>query len=54
MGNELPFFDCARTALQKSVDLGELTSIRDKAEALRRYAGSAQEMGGVGLPCLFG
>jgi hypothetical protein len=45
MANELAFFDRARAALEKSIDLGELKSIRDKAEALRRYAGSAQEMG---------
>jgi hypothetical protein len=42
---DLTYFDRARAALAKSIDLDELKSIRDKAEALRNYAGQATEMG---------
>jgi hypothetical protein len=41
---DLIYFDRARAALAKSIDLDELKSIRDKAAALRNYAGQASEM----------
>ncbi len=43
-GMNLTYFDRARVALAKSIDLNELKSIRDKASALRNYAGRATEM----------
>jgi len=42
---ELTYLDRARQALAKSIDLNEIKSIRDKAEALRNYAGRATQMG---------
>ena len=42
---DLTYFDRARVALAKSINLDELKSIRDKASALRNYAGQATEMG---------
>jgi len=41
----LIYFDKARAALAKSIDLNEVNEIRTKAEALRTYAGHATEMG---------
>jgi site-specific DNA-methyltransferase (adenine-specific) len=41
---DLIYFDRARAALARSIDLNELKAIRDKAEALRNYAGLASDM----------
>ena len=43
--NQLTFPDRAAASLTKAIDANEVKSIRDKAEALKSYAGRATEMG---------